>query len=60
MILSNILIKKKLITKEQLDQALELKNAKGMRLDRALIQIGAISEKDLLNVCSGPETGTKL
>ncbi|MBR5605837.1 MAG: Flp pilus assembly complex ATPase component TadA, partial [Verrucomicrobia bacterium] len=50
MILSNILIKKKLITKEQLDQALELKNAKGMRLDRALIQIGAISEKDLLNV----------
>jgi len=50
MILSNILIKKKLITKEQLDQAQELKNAKGMRLDRALIQIGAISEKELLNV----------
>ncbi|MDI9400695.1 MAG: GspE/PulE family protein [Limisphaerales bacterium] len=46
--LSNILIDKGLVNQEQMDRALEFKNSKRIRLDRALIQTGAVSEKDLL------------
>jgi len=46
--LAKILIDKGLVNREQMDRALEYKDSKRIRLDRALIQIGAVSEKDLL------------
>lgn len=46
--LAKILIDKGLVNQEQMSRALEYKNSKRIRLDRALIQIGAVSEKDLL------------
>ena len=46
--LAKILIDKGLVNQEQMSRALEYKSSKRIRLDRALIQIGAVSEKDLL------------
>lgn len=46
--IGNILVSKGLITHEQLQRAMELKKSRGIGLDRALIQSGAVSEKDLL------------
>ncbi len=48
--LANILIKKGLVNQEQIDRALELKATKNIRLDQALIETGAITEKELLTL----------
>ncbi len=50
MIITQILLEKGLLTLEQIDEALALQRAEGLRLDRALIQLGLLSEQQLLEV----------
>jgi len=50
MSIAEVLLEKGLITSEQLTEAMELRRAQGLRLDRALVQLGAVSEEDLLRV----------
>src|SRR5689334_4280217 len=50
MILTNVLIEKGLLTRAQLDDALALQQAEALRLDRAIIQLGHLSERQLLEV----------
>ena len=52
MSISEILQEKGLLTVEQLEEAVALQRAEGLRLDRALIQLGCISERQLLEVMS--------
>ena len=44
------LVRRKLINQEQLDKGLILHEEKGIRLGRALIELGFINENDLINV----------
>ena len=50
MILSKLLLDKKLLTPAQLNEAEALEQAEGLRLDRALIQLGFLSERQLLEL----------
>jgi type II secretion system protein E len=50
MSITEILLDKGLLTTQQNDEALALQKAEGLRLDRALIQLGLLSETQLLEV----------
>ncbi len=52
MSITEILLDKGLLTSEQNEEAQALQKAEGLRLDRALIQLGLLSEKQLLEVMS--------
>ncbi len=52
MTISQILLEKGLLTMEQLAEAEALQQAEGLRLDRALIQLGHLKERQLLEVMS--------
>ena len=50
MSIGQTLIAKGLINPEQFEKALELNQREGLRLDRAVIQLGFLSEKEMLEV----------
>ncbi len=50
--LSELLVEKKLLTKEQLKHALQVQQEKNLPLPRLLVDLGFVSEKDLLSVLS--------
>ncbi|MCI0746456.1 MAG: type II secretion system ATPase GspE [Verrucomicrobia subdivision 3 bacterium] len=50
MIISDILVEKGLLAREQLGEAMALQKAEGLRLDRAIIQLGFMNERELLEV----------
>jgi type II secretion system protein E len=52
MTITEILLDKGLLTTQQNDEAQALQKAEGLRLDRALIQLGLLTEKQLLEVMS--------
>jgi general secretion pathway protein E/type IV pilus assembly protein PilB len=52
MSISEILLDKGLLTAQQNEEAQALQKAEGLRMDRALIQLGMLSEKQLLEVMS--------
>src|SRR3954471_2143649 len=52
MSITEILVDKGLLTAQQNEEAQALQKAEGLRLDRALIQLGMLSEKQLLEVMS--------
>lgn len=52
MSISEILLEKGLLTPQQNEEAQALQRSEGLRLDRALIQLGTLSEKQLLEVMS--------
>jgi general secretion pathway protein E/type IV pilus assembly protein PilB len=52
MSISEILLQKGLLSQEQLEEAVALQRAEGLRLDRAIIQLGRITERQLLEVMS--------
>lgn len=52
MSISQILQEKGLVTQEQIAEAMAVQRAEGLRLDRALVQIGSITERQLLEVMS--------
>src|SRR5688500_9391692 len=52
MSIAEILLDKGLLTAQQTEEAQALQKAEGLRLDRALIQLGLLSEKQLLEVMS--------
>lgn len=52
MSITEILLDKGLLTLKQNEEAQALQKAEGLRLDRALIQLGLLSEKQLLEVMS--------
>lgn len=51
-LLGNLLVEKKKITREQLEEALEYQKQKGLRLGAALSELGYINESDVLEVFS--------
>ncbi len=52
MILSDVLIGKGLLAPQQLEEALALHRAEGLRLDRAIVQLGLLTERQVLEVMS--------
>ena len=52
MSIAEILLEKALVTPDHLTQAMELRQTDGLRLDRALVEIGCITEEKLLEVLS--------
>jgi general secretion pathway protein E/type IV pilus assembly protein PilB len=52
MSITEILLDKGLLTAQQNEEAQALQKAEGLRMDRALIQLGLLSEKQLLEVMS--------
>lgn len=50
MILTKLLLENGLLTKTQLEEASALQQAEGLRLDRAIVQLGFLSERQLLEV----------
>ena len=52
MSITKLLLDRGLLTKEQLDEAIALNQAEGLRLDRAIIQLGYVSERQLLQIMS--------
>jgi len=52
MSITEVLLKKGLITAAALDEAMKLRKREGTRVDRALVKLGAISEEELLKVTS--------
>jgi type II secretion system protein E len=50
MSIAQILLRRGLVTAEQLEEAQALQRAEGLRLDRALIQLGVLSERQLLTI----------
>ena len=52
MSIAEILLEKELVTPAQLTEAMELRSSEGLRLDRALVQLGCLSEDKLLEVLS--------
>ncbi len=50
MIITKILLEKGLWTPAQLNEAMALQQAEGLRLDRAIIQLGFLSERQLLEL----------
>ena len=47
---AEVLVEKGLVSVEDIDSAQRLHEAEGLRLDQALIQNGAITERDFLKV----------
>ena len=52
MSIAEVLLEKGLISPEQLSEAMSLRKKEGLRLDRALMQLGAVTEDNLLEVLS--------
>jgi general secretion pathway protein E len=52
MSIAEILLEKGLVTPDHLTQAMELRQSDGLRLDRALVKIGCLTEEKLLEVLS--------
>ncbi|HKQ38213.1 MAG TPA: type II secretion system ATPase GspE [Verrucomicrobiae bacterium] len=52
MSITKLLLDRGLLTKEQLDEAVALNQSEGLRLDRAIIQLGYVSERQLLEIMS--------
>src|SRR5688572_21612211 len=52
MSITKLLLERGLLTREQLDEATALNQAEGLRLDRAIVQLGYVSERQLLEVMS--------
>ena len=52
MSITKILLDRGLLTNEQLTEAVALNRAEGLRLDRAIIQLGYLTERQLLEVMS--------
>ena len=52
MSIADVLVEKGLITPKDLAEAMELHEGEGLRLDRALVKLGAVSEEDLLKAVS--------
>ena len=52
MSISEILLEKGLLNQSQIDEAIALQRAEGLRLDHALVQLGLISERQLLEMQS--------
>ena len=50
MSVADTLLQKRLLTQDQLKQAVALQQAEGLRLDRAVIQLGFVTELQLLEV----------
>jgi general secretion pathway protein E/type IV pilus assembly protein PilB len=50
MILPKLLLEKGLLTQDQITEALALQQCEGLRLDRAIIQLGFLSERQLLEL----------
>jgi type II secretion system protein E len=50
MVITDILVEKGLLAPEQLSEALTLQKAEGLRLDRAIVQMGFMTERKLLEV----------
>ena len=50
MSVAHILISRGLVTPDQLAEAQALQRAEGLRLDRALVQLGILSERQILEV----------
>jgi type II secretion system protein E len=50
MSISQILLDKGLLRPEQVDEAVALQRAEGLRLDRAIVQLGFLTERQLLEV----------
>jgi len=50
MSISQILLDKGLLRPEQVDEAVALQKAEGLRLDRAIVQLGFLTERQLLEV----------
>jgi type II secretion system protein E len=50
MTITNILLDKGLLTQSQLDEATALHKTEGLRLDRAIAQLGFVSERQLLEI----------
>ena len=50
MSIAEVLLEKGLITAEHLAKAIELRKSQGVRLDRALVDLGCLSEESLLKV----------
>jgi len=50
MSITQILLDKGLLAPEQIDEAVALQKAEGLRLDRAIVQLGFLSERQLLEV----------
>jgi general secretion pathway protein E/type IV pilus assembly protein PilB len=50
MSITQILLEKGLLTSTQLDEAVALQNSEGLRVDRAIIQLGYLTERQLLEV----------
>jgi general secretion pathway protein E/type IV pilus assembly protein PilB len=50
MVISDILVEKGLLGREQLNEALALQKAEGLRLDRAIVQMGFMTERKLLEL----------
>ena len=50
MSITQILLEKGLLTTAQLDEALALQTSEGLRVDRAIIQLGHLTERQLLEV----------
>ena len=53
MSITQILVEKGLLTPAQLDEAVALQQAQGLRVDRAIIQLGFLTELQLLEVMAG-------
>ncbi|MBM3847140.1 MAG: type II/IV secretion system protein [Verrucomicrobia bacterium] len=52
MSISQILLERGLLTQEQIEEAMALQRVEGLRLDRALVQLGLITERQLLELMS--------
>jgi type II secretion system protein E len=52
MTLKDILVRKTLLTTEQVDEASRLQTSEGLRLDRAIMQLGFMSERQMLQLMS--------
>src|ERR1019366_6711481 len=50
MILTKLLLEKGLLTQGQLDEALAVQQAEVLRLDRAIVQLGFLTERQLLEM----------
>ena len=51
--LGDLLLKAKLVTQEQLAEALKLQQSSGLKLGEALVKIGAVTEDDITETLSG-------
>ncbi len=50
MSITQLLLEKGLLSSEQIDDAVALQNTEGLRLDRAIVQLGFLTERQLLEV----------